>query len=112
MYRVVLYYLALLWVVALIFSFFGILPYSPVSMLLSLAILLATGFAANNIFAYIFKVPANIESVYISVFILALIYLFGLGGNFSNGFKIYSGYWAQTYLESGCALRRCYCFFS
>ncbi len=73
MYRVVLYYLMALWGIALIFCFLGVLPYPPVSMLISLAILLFTAWATNNIFAYIFKVPANIESIYISVFILALI---------------------------------------
>lgn len=73
MYRVVLYYLMLLWVIALAFSFLHVLPYTPVSMLVSLAILLFTAWATNNIFAYVFKVPANVESIYISVFILALI---------------------------------------
>ena len=73
MYRVVLYYLMALWLVAFVFSFFGLLLYIPLSMVISLIILLATAWATNNVFAYVFKVPANIESIYISVFILALI---------------------------------------
>lgn len=73
MYRVILYYLITLWIIALIFSFLGVLPYTPISMIISLIILLAVSWATNNIFSYVFKVPANIESIYISVFILALI---------------------------------------
>src|ERR1035437_2301506 len=73
MYKVVLYYLMALWVVALGFSFFGVLPYTPISMIISLVILLAVSSATNYIFSYVFKVPANIESIYVSVFILALI---------------------------------------
>ena len=73
MYKVVLYYLIILWVIALMFSFLGILSYTPISMVISLVILLVVAWATNNIFAYVFKVPANTESIYISVFILALI---------------------------------------
>ncbi|MFA6586252.1 MAG: oxidoreductase [Candidatus Paceibacterota bacterium] len=73
MYKVVLYYLMALWLVAFLFSVFNILPYTPKSMLLSLIILLATSWATNIIFSYIFEVPANIESIYISAFILALV---------------------------------------
>lgn len=73
MYRVVLYYLIALWVIAFIFSLFHFLPYSPFSMAISLNILLFISWAANYIFSYVFEVPANIESIYISVFILALV---------------------------------------
>jgi ferredoxin-NADP reductase len=73
MYKVVLYYLFGLWILALLFSFFGWLPYTPLAMVLSLFIILAISFATNSIFAYVFKVPANVESIYITVFILALI---------------------------------------
>ena len=73
MYKTVLFYLMALWVIAFFYSVFGFLAYSPASMIITLLILLATAWATNNIFAYIFKVPANIESIYISVFILALI---------------------------------------
>jgi len=73
MYKTVLYYLMALWIIALIFSFFSWIPFTPVSMVISLAILLFTAWATNNIFSYVFEVPANVESIYISVFILALI---------------------------------------
>lgn len=73
MYKVVLYYLVALWMIALIFSFLGFLPYTPLSMVISLAILLVISYATNYVFSYVFEVPANAESIYISVFILALI---------------------------------------
>jgi len=73
MYRLVLYYLMALWMVALMLSLFGFLSYTPVSMIISLAILLAISYATNNIFSYVFKIPANVESIYITVFILALV---------------------------------------
>ena len=73
MYKTVLYYLMVLWLIAFVFSIFGFLSYTPQSMVISLLILLFTAWSANNIFSYIFKIPANIESIYITVFILALI---------------------------------------
>ena len=73
MYKIVLYYLMALWVIALILSFFGILPYTPISMIISLFILFLVSWATNYIFSYVFEVPANVESIYITVFILALI---------------------------------------
>ena len=73
MYRLVLYYLTALWVIALVLSFFGVLPYSPISLIISLIILFTISFITNKSFAYFLKIPANVESIYISVFILALI---------------------------------------
>jgi len=68
MYKTVLYYVMALWICALVLSVFGFLPYTPLSMLISIAILLLTAWATNNIFAYVFEVPANVESIYITVF--------------------------------------------
>lgn len=73
MYKVVLYYLVALWILALTFSFLGFLSYTPLSMVISLLILLSVSWATNYIFSYVFKVPANVESIYISAFILTLI---------------------------------------
>ncbi|MFA6076518.1 MAG: oxidoreductase [Candidatus Paceibacterota bacterium] len=73
MYKVVLYYLIVLWIVAFVFSFFNLLSFTPISMMISLAILLSASYITNRAFAYVFRVPANAESIYISVFILALI---------------------------------------
>src|SRR6185312_15985443 len=73
MYRVVLYYLILLLGVAFIFCFLGILPYNPLLLLVSVLFLVAVSWVTNKIFAYVFHAPANVESVYISALILALI---------------------------------------
>jgi ferredoxin-NADP reductase/Na+-translocating ferredoxin:NAD+ oxidoreductase RnfD subunit len=73
MYRLVLYYLILLLVVASIFGFFGILPYSPISIIVSTIFLVVICWITNKIFSYAFDAPTNLESVYISALILALI---------------------------------------
>lgn len=73
MYRLVLYIL-IAWVIAAVaFSAVGILPYDPFAMLLSTAFLIAACWVTNKVFAKVFNVPANVESVYISALILALI---------------------------------------
>ena len=73
MYKIVLYYLMALWAIAFIFGAIGWLPYSPLAFVISLAILVGVAWAANTLFAYVFDVPANVESIYITAFILALI---------------------------------------
>jgi ferredoxin-NADP reductase len=73
MYRLVLYYLIFLLGVALVLSFGGALPYDPFALLLSIGFLVGVCGITNTIFARVFGVPANSESVYISALILALI---------------------------------------
>src|SRR5215467_12843895 len=73
MYRLIVYYLALLLGVAFILSFFKLLPYDPFALLFSTAFLVAGCWLTNTIFARIWGVPANVESAYISALILALI---------------------------------------
>lgn len=73
MYRFVLYYLILLVVVGLIFSFFKLLPFTPVSLIISTSSIVALCLVTNKIFSYVFEVPANVESVFISALILVLI---------------------------------------
>ncbi|HSR89520.1 MAG TPA: RnfABCDGE type electron transport complex subunit D [Candidatus Udaeobacter sp.] len=73
MYRLVLYYVSGLWVIAFIFSLLHILPHAPFDLLVSAIIIHAVGFLVNAIFARIFQVPSNLESVYTTGFILALI---------------------------------------
>lgn len=73
MYRLVLYYLAGLLLIACVFGFLGILPYGPLRILSTVFILLAVCWITNYVFAKIYEVPANIESVYITALILALI---------------------------------------
>ena len=73
MYRVVLYYLASLLGIAFILSFFGVLPFTPLALLLSTAVLIVISWAVNTVFAFVFEAPANIESTFITALILALI---------------------------------------
>lgn len=92
MYRLTLYYLILLLVVAFVYSFFGILPFGPISLLLSSLILLVICFVANKVFEKIFKVQINFESLYITALILALIITPAKIFNFQEiGFLIYVG---------------------
>jgi len=73
MYRLVLYVLIGLIAIAIVLSFFSLLPFSPLPLLLSTVFLIVLCWAANTILARIFAVPTNIESVYITALILALI---------------------------------------
>ena len=73
MYRLVLYVLIGLIAIAVVLSFFTLLPFSPLSLLVSTVFLVITCWAANRILGSIFEVPTNIESAYITALILALI---------------------------------------
>jgi ferredoxin-NADP reductase len=73
MYRLVLYYLIFLVAAAVALSFFGFLPFQPLDLLVSVSVLVFVCWIANSIFAKLFGVPANAESLYITAFILALI---------------------------------------
>lgn len=73
MYRLVLYYLIFLVAAAVALSFAGVLPYDPYALLFSTAFFIVVCWITNVVFARTFKVPANVESVYISALILALI---------------------------------------
>ncbi len=73
MYRLVLYYLIGLLVLAAGLGAFNLIPYSPIMIALSTLILLVVSYVANQVFAKTFKAPTNVESVYITALILALI---------------------------------------
>ncbi|MBV9230636.1 MAG: RnfABCDGE type electron transport complex subunit D, partial [Chloroflexi bacterium] len=73
MYRLVLYVLIGLIGIAAVLAYFHQLSFSPVALLLSTAFLVVVCWATNWLLAAIFKVPANVESVYITALILALI---------------------------------------
>ena len=73
MYRLVLYYLIFLLGAAVLFSMAGLLAYDPFSLLVSIGFLLGVSWITNRLFAWTYGVPANVESVYISALILALI---------------------------------------
>lgn len=73
MYRLVLYFLIGLNVTAVIIAYFQILPFSPLQLAVSILFLIGVSWITNRIFAAVFQVQANVESVYITALILSLI---------------------------------------
>ncbi len=73
MYRLALYYLIFLLMVAVALSSVGLLGFDPFALLLTVGFLLAACSITNWIFAKAYGVPANAESTYISALILGLI---------------------------------------
>lgn len=73
MYRLLLYILTILFAAAVIFSIFGLLPYNPISLTGSTLFIIGISWVTNTVFAKTFKTVTNVESIYISSFILALI---------------------------------------
>ncbi len=97
MYRLVLYYLVVLFIAAFVFGFFGVLPYDPTAMAFSVLLILAVCFITNWIFARIFQAATNIESVYITALILALIITPVTATNHNGvGFLIFASVWAMA----------------
>src|SRR5665213_326047 len=73
MYRLVLYYLAALLVLAGLLGGFGILPYAPIALLFSTGVFLFACLIANAVFAYAFEAVPGSDSTLITALILALI---------------------------------------
>lgn len=73
MYRLLLYYLIFLLIVAFIYSIFHVLPFSPLSLVFSSTFLVIVCYVGNKIFEKIFNAQTNVESLYITALILALI---------------------------------------
>lgn len=73
MYRLVLHYLVLLLAVSFLLGFVHVIPRDPTALAFSTTLLLASSYLANRIFAWVFSVPPNVESVHITALILALI---------------------------------------
>ena len=97
MYRLVLYYLAVLVVAAFILCFFNILPYDPSALAFSTVLIALVCVATNWIFARAFKAATNIESAYITALILALIISPVMGSNHTGvGFLIFASVWAMA----------------
>lgn len=97
MYRLVLYYLIGLLIVALVLSLLGILPYSPIGLAYSVFFITLLCYIVNVISAWMFGVPANVESVYITALILALIItpIKTLDVQYF-GFVAWAAVWSQT----------------
>lgn len=73
MYRLTLYYLLGLLIWASLLGFVGLLPYPPIAIVISVAYIGVFAWITNLVFTKVFAVPANVESIYISVLILAFI---------------------------------------
>ncbi len=80
MYRVVLYGLSGLLVVAFLFAITGVIYFSPLSLLAILATLLVSTFAVHTICAKLFRAPADRESSLITALILFFIVFPGTSG--------------------------------
>jgi len=73
MYRSMLYYLTVLWCLALLLSFLTLLPFSPQALLFSTLIIFLSCYLSNKLFEKILGAITNFESTYISALILSLI---------------------------------------
>jgi len=73
MYRLMLYFLIVLVVAAVVYSFFGKVPFQPIDLVFSVFVLIVVSWLTNKVFSRIFVVPSNVESVYITSLILAMI---------------------------------------
>lgn len=74
MYRLVLYYLIVLLGTAFVLSFVRLVPHDPVALAFTTGLTVAACWITNRVFAAVFQVPANNESVYITAVILVLIF--------------------------------------
>lgn len=73
MYKVVLWGLAVLSFIAIIFGFTGLLPFSGLSLIYSLVTLVVVCYVTNWGFSRILKVPTNSESYFITSLILFFV---------------------------------------
>ncbi|MDE2001426.1 MAG: RnfABCDGE type electron transport complex subunit D [Patescibacteria group bacterium] len=97
MYRLIFYYLVTLLVAAFIFCFFGILPYDPTALAFSAVLITGACWVANWVFSRVFEAATNVESVYITAFILALIIRPVTAGDPTGvGFLIFASVWAMA----------------
>ncbi len=97
MYRLVLYYLLVLFGAAVLFGFFGLLPYNPAPLAFSTLLILGVCWITNTVFAKTFGATTNIESVYITGLILALVITPVASTDHTGiGFLIFASTWAMA----------------
>ena len=97
MYRLVLYYLIFLLAAAVVLGIFGILPYDPAAIVFSVTIITATCWLVNSIFSRVFGTAENVESIYITALILALIISPVASKDYAGiGFLIFASAWAMA----------------
>ncbi len=95
MYRLALYYLIFLLGAAVLLSFRGILGYDPYALLFTVGFFIAACWATNKVFSRVWAIPANVESVYISALILALI-ITPYQGTQDLWFFVWAAVWAMA----------------
>lgn len=81
MYRLMLYYVFGLLIIAFGFCFLGVLPHDPMALAFSAVTITATCWVTNRLFAMLWSVPSNTESTYITALILVLILPPATSGN-------------------------------
>lgn len=81
MYRLMLYYVFGLLIIAFGFCFLGLLPHDPTALAFSAVMITATCWVTNRLFAILWSVPSNTESTYITALILVLILPPATAGN-------------------------------
>ena len=97
MYRLVLYYLLVLLGAAALFGFVGILPYNPATLVFSTLLIVGACWVTNIAFAKGFGAATNVESVYITALILALIITPVASTDYIGiGFLIFASVWAMS----------------
>src|SRR5665213_3532499 len=97
MYRLVLYYLLVLLGAAALFGFFGLLPYNPAVLAFSTLLIVGVCWITNIAFAKAFGAATNVESVYITALILALIITPVASTDYAGiGFLIFASAWAMA----------------
>ncbi|OGC51132.1 hypothetical protein A2982_03015 [candidate division WWE3 bacterium RIFCSPLOWO2_01_FULL_39_13] len=73
MYRLVLYILVALILTGMLAGIFGYIPYSAVSIGISVILVVGICCVSNRLFSAFYNAPVNVESVYITALILVLI---------------------------------------
>ncbi len=97
MYRLVLYYLCGLLALAALFGMFGWIPVNPANLAFSTLVILAVSWITNTAFAKGFDAAANVESVYITALILALIITpVAYTDTAGVGFLVFASAWAMA----------------
>ncbi|HVW82537.1 MAG TPA: RnfABCDGE type electron transport complex subunit D [Candidatus Paceibacterota bacterium] len=97
MYRLVLYYLAALALLAFILGLFGIVPVDPTALAFSILLVTIVCLATNWVFARVFSAETNIESAYITALILVLIVPPATAGNVAGvGLLVFVSVWAMA----------------
>ena len=97
MYRLVLQYLIVLLVTAATFGFFNILPNNPANIAFSTLLILAVCWVTQTIFVKGFGAIPNVESLYITGLILALIISPVASSDYAGvGFIVFASSWAMA----------------